>query len=419
MRGSLPISIAAMALAFSSAPARAQCGGVCLYENTSPDMGRAAAGAGARAQDASTVFWNPAGMTELGEGHEVMFGLGASFADLNPELEDSTVTPTPPPVSGSNTGGFAPMLGSFLSTRLPFGIRFGMATILPYAGSVDYSNTWTGRGYLTDAELLGLMIQPSLAYAVTDWLSVGGGAAVLYTSFEERARATQDVLAPTIKIADAEDWSAGGVFSVLVKPGALLEPLEGTRVGVTYRTQIVANTNGHIDGPLGLNPVFNGKFTFPQGVNVSLFQPVCEGWAVLADAGWSDWSEFSNIPLVVGPVGGVQERGWHDTWRVGLGLQFVPTEKLTLQGGFGYDSSPVDADRLLPDIPAWQQFRFSAGLMFRPQSYLELSLSYTLLWFGDIQMNNVALPGPAGVVLDGEYKNANVNLVALSMRVKF
>jgi long-chain fatty acid transport protein len=419
MRGSLPISIAAMALAFSSAPARAQCGGVCLYENTSPDMGRAAAGAGARAQDASTVFWNPAGMTELGEGHEVMFGLGASFADLNPELEDSTVTPTPPPVSGSNTGGFAPMLGSFLSTTLPFGIRFGMATILPYAGSVDYSNTWTGRGYLTDAELLGLMIQPSLAYAVTDWLSVGGGAAVLYTSFEERARATQDVLAPTIKIADAEDWSAGGVFSVLVKPGALLEPLEGTRVGVTYRTQIVANTNGHIDGPLGLNPVFNGKFTFPQGVNVSLFQPVCEGWAVLADAGWSDWSEFSNIPLVVGPVGGVQERGWHDTWRVGLGLQFVPTEKLTLQGGFGYDSSPVDADRLLPDIPAWQQFRFSAGLMFRPQSYLELSLSYTLLWFGDIQMNNVALPGPAGVVLDGEYKNANVNLVALSMRVKF
>jgi long-chain fatty acid transport protein len=419
MRGLLPIFVAGTALAFASAPARAQCGGVCLYENTSPDMGRAAAGAGARAQDSSTAFWNPAGMTELGEGIEVMFGLGAVFSDLNPELDDSTVTPTPPPVSGSNTGGFAPTLGSFVSAKLPFGIHFGMATTLPYAGSVDYNNSWTGRGYLTDAELLGLMIQPTLAYAVTDWLSLGAGAAVLYTTFEERARATQDVLAPTIKISDAEDWSAGGVFGVLIKPGALAEPLKETRVGITYRTQIVANTNGQIDGPLGFNPVFNGKFTFPQGVNVSLFQPVCEKWAVLADAGWSDWSEFSNIPLQIGPVGGVQRRDWHDTWRTAIGFQYVPIEKLTLQGGFAYDSSPVDADKRLPDIPVSQQFRFSAGLMFRPQSYVEIGLSYTLMWLGDVQMNNVALPGPAGVVLDGEYENANANLVAVSMRVKF
>jgi long-chain fatty acid transport protein len=413
MRGWFPISIAAMAVAFSSTPAGAQCGGICLYENTSPDMGRSAAGAGARAQDASTVFWNPAGMTELGAGTEVMFGLGASFSDLNPELEASTITPTPPPVSGDNAGGFAPMLGSFISTRLPLDIHFGMATILPYAGAVDYNNSWTGRGYITDAELLGLMIQPSLAYAVTDWLSVGAGAAVLYITFEEQARASQDPLAPTIKIDDAEDWSAGGVF------GALLQPREGTRVGLTYRTQIVSNTNGKVQGPLGFNPVFNGKFTFPQGVNVSVFQQVCERWALLADVGWSDWSEFSNIPLQVGPVGGVQERGWHDTWRTAIGFQYTPIEKLTLQGGFGYDSSPVDADRLLPDIPTSEQFRFSAGLLFRPQSYVELGLSYTFLWFGDMRMNNVALPGPAGVVLDGGYQPDLANFVALSLRVKF
>jgi long-chain fatty acid transport protein len=305
------------------------------------------------------------------------------------------------------------MLGSFLSHKLPFNIHFGMATILPYAGGVDYNNNWTGRGYITEVELLGLMIQPSLAYAVTDWLSLGAGAAVLYTSLEEEARAGQDALAPTIKIDDAEDWSAGGVF------GVLLKPLEGTRVGLTYRTQIVANTNGNVQGPLGFNPVFNGKFTFPQGVNVSLFQQVCEGWALLADVGWSDWSEFSNIPLQIGPVGGTQERGWHDTWRTAVGFQYVPTEKLTLQGGFGYDSSPVDANRLLPDIPTSEQFRFAAGLMFRPQSYIELALSYTFLWFGDMRMNNVQLPGPAGVVLDGSYDPDLVNLVALSMRVKF
>jgi len=407
------IAIACFALVFAASPAQAQCGGICLYENTSPDMGRAGAGAGARAQDSSTVFWNPAGMTELGEGTEVMFGLGASFGDLNPELDDTTVTPTPPPVSGNNASGFAPLLGSFISTRLPFDVHFGMATTTLYGGAVDYNNSWTGRAYITEATLFGLLIQPTLAYPVTDWLSIGAGAAVLYTSLDEELRAGQDALAPTVQIDDATDWSAGAVV------GALVKPLEGTRIGLTYRSEIVASTNGSVQGPLGLNPTFDGKFNFPQGVNVSLYQQVCEGWAILADAGWSDWSEFSNIPLQVGLLGATQERGWHDTWRTAVGFQYLPTEKWTLQGGFGYDSSPVDADRLLPDIPTSEQFRFAAGLLFRPQSYLEIGISYTFLWFGDMQIDNVPLPPTNNVVLDGKYDPAMVNFVALSMRVRF
>ena len=47
----------------------------------------------------------------------------------------------------------------------------------------------------------------------------------------------------------------------------------------------------------------DAAFTFPQGVNVSLFQQVCENWAILADAGWSDWSKFGQLPLAIGPVG--------------------------------------------------------------------------------------------------------------------
>src|SRR5262245_66070563 len=138
MRGLLPISIAGLALAFASAPARAQCGGVCLYENSSPDMGRSGAGAGARAQDSSTAFWNPAGMTELGDGTEVMLGLGAAFGNLNPKLEPSTVTTDSPIISGSNASGFSPLFGSYISTKLPYDVHFGMAVAPLYGGAADY-----------------------------------------------------------------------------------------------------------------------------------------------------------------------------------------------------------------------------------------------------------------------------------------
>jgi long-chain fatty acid transport protein len=142
--------------------------------------------AGARAQDSSTAFWNPAGMTELGEGTEVMFGLGALFAELNPKLDADTVTPNPPVVSGSNIAGFAPLFGSFLSTKLPYDVHAGMVVTTLYGGAVDYNQNWTGRTFITDNSPFSLLIQPSLAYAVTDWLSLGAGPTVLYTTFDQR-----------------------------------------------------------------------------------------------------------------------------------------------------------------------------------------------------------------------------------------
>jgi long-subunit fatty acid transport protein len=161
-------------LVFTALPAHAQCGGICLYENGLPELGRAAAGAGARAQDASTAFWNPAGMTEL-EGREVLLGVIASFGKLNPDLNAGTVTPDPQPWGGGNASGFAPLLGGYFSTELPYGIHFGLASTALYGGFVDYDCNWTGRGYVVDASLLSFLIQPSLAYSVTDWLSLGAG----------------------------------------------------------------------------------------------------------------------------------------------------------------------------------------------------------------------------------------------------
>ena len=92
MHGLIFVVITGLAIVFAGGAAQAQCGGLCLYENMTPDMGRSAAGAGARAQDSSTAFWNPAGMTELGDGTQVMFGLGAAFGQLNPKLDAGTVT---------------------------------------------------------------------------------------------------------------------------------------------------------------------------------------------------------------------------------------------------------------------------------------------------------------------------------------
>lgn len=409
------VALTVAGLGLASAPARAQCGAICLYENGSSDLGRAAAGAGARAQDASTVFWNPAGMTEL-EGHEIQLGLIGSFGDLDPSLNDGTVTPDPEIFSGGNASGFGALFGGSATTELPYGIHFGIGATALYGGVVDYNSNWTGRGYVTDATLLSFLIQPSFAYAVTDWLSLGAGPAILYTTYSDRVKLTGTPgFEPTVKIDNADAWSAGGAFSALVKP------FEGTRVGFYYRTEIEADTRGSLQAPPGVTTTIDTDFTFPQGLNLSVYHELNDAWALLADGGWSDWSEFSNIPIQVsdGPIMGTQKRGWNDTWRLGAGAQYHYSGKLTFQGGFSYDSSPVRSNRLLPDIPAGEQYRFALGVQARPQDYLELSLSYQFLYFGGLSINRVALPPSNSVVLNGRYDPSFANQAGLNVRVKF
>jgi hypothetical protein len=48
---------------------------------------------------------------------------------------------------------------------------------------------------------------------------------------------------------------------------------------------------------------------------------------------------------------------------------------------------------------------------------MEIALSYTFEWFGDVRMNNVPIPG--GTVLDGKFDPAYANVVGVNLKVKF
>src|SRR5579862_1347859 len=72
-------------------PRVADAGGFFLYELGTPDVGLASAGYAARAQDASTVFTNPAGMTML-DHSQILAGIQPIYAHLNFAQDASTTT---------------------------------------------------------------------------------------------------------------------------------------------------------------------------------------------------------------------------------------------------------------------------------------------------------------------------------------
>lgn len=199
---------------------------------------------GRRAQDASTVLWNPAEMTRLEDAH-ILIGTDFGFFDTEFDLEGAT-----PIGAGTGDGvslnSFAPIAGAFVATTVDDELRFGLSLNALYAGSVDYDN----------------------------------------------------------------DWAFGANVA------ALLEPREGTRIGIQYRTKAEAKLQGDVDIPLPLSPNIDLELTLPQEVNVSLYHQLTPALALLGDAGWSDWSKFGSIPVSMGPIATAQERDWKDTWRV-------------------------------------------------------------------------------------------------------
>ena len=163
------------ALALSLSPSISHAGGAYIYEmSNASEVGYGGAGMVARANDAGTVFTNPAGMTRFDKPEMMAGALGvyidASFSKNGNNTADGKA-------SGLNkrivpAGNFAYIRP--MSDRLSLGISaqnfFGLA--------LDWSDDWIGRSSSVNITMVAPQLQPTLAYKVNDWLSVGAGAAL-------------------------------------------------------------------------------------------------------------------------------------------------------------------------------------------------------------------------------------------------
>src|SRR6266436_8760514 len=145
--------------------------GLLLYETGAPDLGTASAGRAAMAADASTAAANPAGMTLL-ERSQLLSAYGAMLPSTNFDIAPQT---TNKGGGGGNAGVFFPIGGFFYAYRLSERFRLGVAVDSDFAGNFNYGKQWAGRYYVTREPLITGKVNPSIAYEVNDWLSVGAG----------------------------------------------------------------------------------------------------------------------------------------------------------------------------------------------------------------------------------------------------
>jgi long-chain fatty acid transport protein len=391
-------------------------GGLYLYELGTPDVGAAAAGWAARAQDAATVFTNPAGMTRLDKS-ELIVGVQPLYlhADFSPDSNTTT--------SGSDgdASTWLPAGGLYYVHNLMPKLKIGVSAAGYFGLGLEYENDWVGRYYVQEIKLQALGIQPALAYQVADWLSLGAGVVALYGVLEEKAAVNNiDPNQPDgkLEIKDSD-------IAYQVNLGVLVEPRQGTRFGLTYLSEGDLEFKDQPDfsnlGP-GLEAILraNVEFTMPQALMLSAFHELTVRWALMGNLGWQQWSEFGKVGVAVtsdDPSSLTLDRNYKDTWHVAVGAQYRVADPWLLTAGVAYDSSMVDDEDRTPDLPLGEAWRFGLGARYDRSKNLALGVGYTFLWSGDLDMD--VNRGPLAGRVSGTYENTSMSFINFYLNWRF
>lgn len=366
-----------LALSAAAASCQAMANGVAINEQSASGMGTGFAGRSSSAQDASTVFGNPAGMSRLNRA-EVSGGFAAIHASTDISNASSSA-------AGTNDGDMVPF------AAIPFGYyvrplnedwHFGLGVYVPFGVISDYESNFQGRYHGLESEVQVITVQPTLSYRVNDRLSIGFGPTI---NRIEGTLTSAFAAGPSDGNVDVQGDDIGYGFNA----GLLVDLADNVALGVTYHSKVDYTLEGKTrvsDFPIPVNGSYDASldFTTPESVDVSLTYAHNERWTLYAGTTWTRWSQLDQLLIesqgAPGRLGMIEEElNWSDTWAFAFGAAYQITPKVVLRTGLAFDRSPTtDADRSVR-IPVGNRKILSFGAGWEATDSLTLDVAYAYL----------------------------------------
>ncbi len=423
--------------------------GFALIEHSASGMGSAYAGAAAIAEDSSTLYFNPAGMTELGD--EQISGAIHWVRPRGDFTNSGSTTASGDPLLGSDSrgqgvDGIIPNL--YYSKRLDGGVMFGFGINVPYGMETSYDDDWVGRYHAVQSKLMSVNFNPSLAWKVSDKLSFGAGISGQYIRIElsnaidfgsicsatmpAATCAAQDADHPQQRDGfvqlEADAFSWGYNFGLLYK----LQP--ETRIGLSYRSKITHDAEGKADFTVPSSMAFltaGGSFvdtnlsssvTLPESTSLSLVHQM-ERFSLLFDWSYTRWSRFEELRIEYASVqaDSVTTENWQDSSRYAVGLNYQLNSGVLLRSGIAYDETPIpDEIHRTPRIPGSDRLWVALGFGYQIDNHLSVDVGYAHLFVEDSGSDHRFESSVSNLshTLSGEYQ-ATVNILSAQLNWSF
>lgn len=399
-------------LAAFAAPASVLAGGFSLNEQSASAMGTANAGAAANPENASTVFFNPAGMSQL-SGTNISFG--AAVLDIDAEAKEGSYSATNQvgdAVSGTGGGDIADpavLPNFYLSHEINDSIAVGFGVHAPYGLAADYNDDFVGRYFADKTELTAISFTPAIALNNGQGLSMGVGLNVMYvegklTKFIDNSGTIAQAPNGPVPGTPAQGYAdiEGDDVGVTLQFGFLYEFNDRTQIGLKAQTGTRLELKGDAEftdvaviTPPGTPPRFGGPdravpldstepakvpLFIPESVSVGLKHRLSDQVTILLGATYAKWSRFDSLdiygrdpgkPLTSRSPGGMPNQlthtpeEWSNTWQLNLGGIWQASPEWALKAGYAWDESPVD-EYVTARIPSSDRHWLTLGTQWKP-----------------------------------------------------
>lgn len=407
----------------------AEAAGFALMEQNASGLGNAYAGAAAVAEDASTIFFNPAGLTRV-PGRQLVVAAHAirpsnKFGNQG-STEASAFIPNPsgPLVTGNggDAGGWAFVPNLYYAMDLRPQWKFGLGVSAPFGLKTEYDSGWTGRYHALKSDLKTINVNPTLAYRVNDSLSIGVGLS--YQRIDaELTNAIPTPFGDGKAKLEGDDDSWGFNFGVMFDAGP------NTRIGLSYRSTVDYTLEGtvkvSVPAPLASTTTpIRADITMPDTFSASLVHRLNPQWELLGDWSRTRWSEIQSIRITNASTGALVstlDLLFDDADRISLGANYQYDERLKLRFGIAFDQTPVrNAATRTARLPDNDRIWLAIGGKYRVSQTGTLDFGYAHLFVRDPDINRNATVDPLGgtVRLKGGYDN-DANIVSVQYTHNF
>lgn len=416
----------------------ARAGAFSLYtESSAVAIGNYAAGVSAEAADASTAWYNPAGLVLLKKQELVFSGVGV-FPSSKLTGTSTFATNGLPSYEQSFSGIEAAKnaLVPAIHYALPLGDRaaFGLSIVSPFGLSTQYAVDSPVRYAATLSQLRIIDVSADIAGKFTDNFSFGVGldfqsAQVKFNALEGVPTLLQ-YLGDNPTLFDSTSNNEGNSFALGFHTGVMgVFNDNHTRVGLNYQSKMshrftgTSTLTGRLADPtlsflepavFSTDLLISNAINLPDVLTLSAYQDVNSKLALLGSVVRTGWSSFNAIQLnnvaaftAAGQtlVSTTAIEDYQDVWRVAVGANYHMNDKWMMRLGGGYDQTPTiesARDIRLPDASRWA-ISIGSHYQFRPNLGVDVGYTYLLA-------NNKAIVNKTQAL--GTTSSYNVNALA-------
>lgn len=387
-----------LAILSSTISQPAWCAGFQMLEQNVTNLGTSYAGTASLAEDASTNYYNTAGLTRLGNEQITFGGVGVI---PNTKLNVTRATSTTGTLLAPSTGTTKPSNSAILpflhyAKRIDDRWIFGLSAAVPFGSKTNYKINSIARYTDTRSEMKTLDLAPSLAYQFDHGLSLGAGLDALYmiTKLDSRIAPFGGSNVNTDGFVEntLSNWGMG--YHI----GGLYEVDSCTRFGVQYHSKFDVKTKGQSLTQLstGFPTTSQGirtDFNLPNFAVISAHHAFNEQWAAMADIQWTGWNRFKNAVIRFDDGSQLILNGnYKNTFRLAAGGTYQYNDPWRFRFGLMFDKSPIpDVNRNI-FIPNQNQIVPAIGAQYRICKTLAIDFGYAHVFFKhDNNLNQVAL----------------------------